>query len=215
MNKQLALDLKLRDDATFSNYLGGAATKVLQADAWTYLWGKPGSGKTHLLQAICHHTEGAIYLSGLKQHSKDVFEGLECMQVVCIDDIHEVLDDADWQEALFHLMNAIKDMDKRLYISGNKPVRGLRVGLADLKSRLLAAAVVETDVLDDEQKLAVLVQRAENRGFRMGEDVARFILSRTSRDMRKLIDVLQHLELETLQQGKRITIPFVKRILNI
>ncbi|MCH8256886.1 MAG: hypothetical protein IIA75_03120 [Proteobacteria bacterium] len=51
MNSQLALNIRLRDDATFENYVGSAAAKIQGADRILYLWGLTGSGKSHLLAA--------------------------------------------------------------------------------------------------------------------------------------------------------------------
>lgn len=215
LNKQLTLDIRLRDDATFSNYVGVAAEIVMTADDWLYLWGGLGSGRTHLLQACCHQMPDSIYLCGLKKLSADVLHGLEVMSLVCIDDVGDVIGDSLWEEALFHLMNAIRDQRKRIIITGDQPASGLAVKLPDLHSRLIAAPSVKTDDLSDDQKLSVLMQKAHSRGFYLGEDVGRFILSRASRDMPRLLDLLERIELETLRQGKRVTIPFVKQSLGL
>ena len=214
-NSQFALDLKLRDDATRSNYTGVAIEKLDLDEPWLYLWGLPGSGRTHLLQACCHDEPNSIYLDHLLKLDTEVLQGLEAMSLVCIDNIEQVLGDRNWEEALFHLMNAIKDSKGKLILAANAPASKTRVVLPDLKSRLLAATAVETDQLSDEDKLKVLMQRAHNRGFQLSEDVGRFILSRSGRDMRQLLDLLQRLELETLRQHKRVTIPFVKQTLSL
>jgi DnaA family protein len=213
--KQLALDIRLRDDATFANYVGKANLALNVEDNWTYIWGKPGSGKSHLLQAICHAHKDAIYLADLKMLSSEVLEDLSSISTICIDDIQDVLQDKQWEEALFHLLNAVKDQHKRLFVSADKPVQLLPFSLADLRSRLISATAIETDDLSDEQKLQVLTQRAHNRGFRLTDEVGRYILSRSSRDMRQLLSLLKQLEVETLRQGKRVTIPFVKQTLSL
>ena len=219
MNIQLTLDIELRDDATFANYIGVAADKLQQKFSslvdWTYVWGPPGSGRSHLLQACCHHYDASIYLCGLKGHKIDVLQGLESIDLICIDDVDEILGYDGWEEALFHLMNAVKDQGKRIILSSEQQASALPVKLPDLRSRLISATSIETIDLSDEEKLQVLTQRAHSRGFRLGEDVGRFILRRSSRDMRQLLDLLQRLELETLRQGKTVTIPFVKQTLRL
>jgi len=215
VNKQLTLDIKLRDDATFANYVGVAAKSVLEAGPWAYVYGQPGSGRTHLLQSCCHHYVGSIYLAGLGNLSPEVLDGLASLEVICIDDIEDILGDVDWEEAIFHLMNAVKDQGKRIFIAGPKRASGLKVKLPDLHSRLVAAMPIETDELNDEEKLSVLMQRAHGQGFYLGRDVGRFILSRSGRDMGQLLDLVHKLEIETLCQGKRVTIPFVKQTLSL
>lgn len=215
MIKQLHLDFSLKDDATFANYIGEAAEILMQKSKWLYVWGKPGTGRSHLLQAVCHHRNNSIYLTSLKHHRSEILKGLESVDVICIDDVHEILEDPQWEEALFHLMNAVADNDKQIIFSGNTPASRLKVKLPDLHSRLIAASAVETDNLSDGQKLEVLTNRAESQGYRLSPEVGNFILSRSHRDMRKLMEILDRLEKETLSQGKMVTIPFVKQTLNL
>jgi len=87
--------------------------------------------------------------------------------------------------------------------------------LPDLHSRLLGAIAVETDALNDKQKLAVLQQRAKDRGFVLNNDVGQYIMSRAARDMSNLVKMLERLELESLRYQKKITIPFAKQILSL
>jgi DnaA family protein len=219
MNKpqrgQLSLDIKLREDATFENFVGDAALQLQLHEAWTYLWGGAGSGRSHLLQALCHRTVGGIYLSDLKRHSVDLLQGLAMVPLVCIDDVEDILGDPKWEAGLFHLMNEIKDAGNRLVVSGPQPALRLPIQLADLRSRLVSAYAVETCELSDDEKLKVLVQKAHQRGFRISEEVGRFILSRASRDLSEILGLLEKLEKETLRQGKTVTIPFVKSTLNL
>jgi len=215
LNKQLHLDFTLKDDATFANYIGRAAAILMQKNNWLYVWGEPGTGRSHLLQAVCHDNKNSIYLNSLKQHTADILNGLETVDVICIDDLHEILEDPAWEEALFHLMNSVLDNDKQIILSGNKPASQLKVKLVDLHSRLIAATAVETDNLSDDQKLEVLTSKAEGQSYRLSPEVGNFILSRSDRDMGKLMEILDRLGKETLSQGKMVTIPFVKQTLNL
>ena len=216
---QLPLDIRLRDDATFANYIGDAARQVAAASGIVYLWGEAGSGRTHLLQAACHEARNlgrtSIYLCDMRRHSPEIFRDLERLAVVCVDDIHDVLGQDDWETALFHLVNAVRDRKGTLLLSADRPAARLDVGLADLKSRLLAAHTIQTDVLDDAAKLEVLQQKASRQGIRLSEEVCRFIMSRSARDMRSLVDLLARLEVETLRSQRRLTVPFVKQVLDL
>ncbi|MFT4677676.1 MAG: DnaA family protein [Patiriisocius sp.] len=215
MVRQFTLDFKLSPDAVFANYIGDAAGKIRQISTWQYLWGRKGSGRSHLLQAACQATPGSIYLSELKRLSPEVVRDLETMPLVCLDNIDSILTDPDWQQALFHLMNGVKDRGGQLLMAAELPANQQNIKLKDLRSRLNAATPVETDRLSDSQKIRVLVQRAKHWGFDLSEDVGRFILSRSPRDMIMLVDMLKRLEIETLRQQKRVTIPFVKQTFNL
>jgi DnaA-homolog protein len=219
MISQLALNIRLRDDATFENYIGDAARKIQGTDRIQYLWGPSGSGKSHLLQALCHKAnvkqEESIYLQDPGSHAPEILDSLESFSLVCLDDIHQITGDESWELELFHLMNSVKDGDTRLVVSASSPSARLNCVLPDLASRLRAAVAVETDALDDQQKLGMLKRRADNRGFTLNDEVARFILDRSPRDMHHLVGLLAKLEVETLRQQKKLTIPFVKKTLQL
>ena len=216
---QLPLDIRLRDDATAANYIGEAGHRLLTATGIVYLWGESGTGRSHLLQAACHNAGAlgsrAIYLVEVTRYAPDVLYDLEQLELVCVDDIHQVVGHTAWETALFHLVNAVRDRKGTLLLSADRPAARLDVGLADLKSRLLAAHTIQTDVLDDAAKLEVLQQKASRQGIRLSEEVCRFIMSRSARDMRSLVDLLARLEVETLRSQRRLTVPFVKQVLDL
>ncbi|MBD3646508.1 MAG: DnaA regulatory inactivator Hda, partial [Pseudomonadales bacterium] len=106
-SRQLTLNIKLRDDATFSNYIGEAAERLRNGTPLVHVWGDEGSGRSHLLEAACHeaHNDGAsaIYIAGLDEHGSEILRDLESVELVCLDDIDRVLGDESWELALFHL----------------------------------------------------------------------------------------------------------------
>ena len=64
-------------------------------------------------------------------------------------------------------------------------------------------------------KLRLLRAVAGERGLELPDDVARFLLARTSRDQGELVSVLDRLDRASLAQGRRVTIPFVKQTLGL
>ncbi|MGP0147592.1 DnaA regulatory inactivator Hda [Pseudomonas oryzihabitans] len=231
MPLQLPLGIRLRDDATFVNYYPGANAAALgyverlcDADAgWTesliYLWGGAGAGRSHLMQAACHRLEElgerAIYLpmSELADYGVELFDNLEQCELVCLDDLDALAGQRRWEEALFHLFNRLRDAGKRLLISSTSSPRQLPVQLADLKSRLTLALVFQLRPLSDEDKLRALQLRASRRGLHLTDEVGRFILSRNTRSMDALFDMLERLDQASLQARRKLTIPFVKEIM--
>ena len=193
MSSQLALNIRLRDEATFSNFIGSAAAKVQASDQISYLWGPAGSGKSHLLQAMCHQENqrnlDSIYLQCLGRHSPGILHSLESISLVCLDDIDEVIGNESWELELFHLVNSVKDGNTRLIVSASAPSARLNIQLPDLATRLRAAVAIETVALDDREKLRVLERRAASRGFALNEEVAKFILDRSPRDMHHLVEL--------------------------
>lgn len=228
---QLPLGVRLRDDATFANYYPGANAAALgyverlcEADAgWAesliYLWGGAGVGRTHLLQAACLRFEQlgepAVYLplAELVAHGPNMLDNLEQFELVCLDDLDAVAGLSDWEEALFHLFNRLRDSGRRLLLAASSSPRELPVKLADLQSRLTLALVFQLQSLSDEDKLRALQLRASRRGLHLSDEVGRFILTRGERSMSALFELLERLDQASLQAQRKLTIPFLKEIL--
>lgn len=227
---QLPLGIKLRDEATFANFYAGpnaavvAAVRALAAPGDTagsqvYLWGAPGSGRSHLLQAACHEAAAAgllamyLPLQEVLSHDSSIFEGMEQFDLLCLDQIEALAGDPTWEEALFHLYNRLSEQGGKLLIAGNAAPRSVGICLADLASRLGWGVVFQLYSLSDEDKQSMLQLRASLRGLQLSDDVARYILSRGARGMGELFEALERLDQASLQAQHRLTIPFVKRVM--
>ena len=136
MSSQLPLGLQLNDSATFANFVAASPSVVLQSvhataqgdeegEGFLYLWGGQGSGKTHLLQAACHlaaeQGRSVFYLPLSQQEifSVEVADGLEAMDLVCIDDLQAIAGNPGWEQAIFHLYNRVRDAGKRMVVAAN------------------------------------------------------------------------------------------------
>jgi len=221
---QLPLRIGLRDSATFANFFPGdnaAACHALSqgAEPFIYVWGTEGSGKSHLLQAACHAVteQGgqAIYLplseAGL---APSMLEGLEGMALVCLDDLDAIAGKPEWEQALFHLYNRLRDSGNRLLAAGRASPSGMGLRLADLTSRLSWGPVFQLSPLDDSGKAAALQQRAANRGMHMPQEVAAYLLQRAPRDMHALFALLERLDEVSLAAQRKLTIPFVRELIH-
>lgn len=218
-----------RIHATFSNFVTAnnqALVEHLQTlptqsqFSLTYLWGYPGAGVSHLLEASCalasEMRQTAIYLP-LKQlpvTADTLFEGLEQLDWVCIDDIACLETNTVWQETLFHQFNRMQMRGGRLLVGATCPPRGLHM-LADLQSRLASGLTWQVQALTDTDKMAALLQTAAARGMRLPPAVAQFLLQRYSRHLSDLLVAVERLDKAALMQQRRLTIPFVKAILAI
>ena len=229
---QLSLGIALNDEATFANFHAGdtnaqvvEALKILVAggeDKNLLIWGAPGAGLTHLLQAVCHdvhtHHKTVQYLplrDMVGFSAFDLCEGLEEFEYVCLDDIDYVCGIREWEQALFHLYNKLRDAGHALLIVSHTSPPALPVVLADLKSRLLGSVRYHVKSLSDSGKQSALIMRARARGMEMAVDVAQFILNRASRDTTELFDLLDRLDDESMQRKRKLTIPFVKEVFGL
>jgi len=221
---QLALGIGLEDNATFGNFFPARNELILQtlqtdSEQTLFLCGPAGSGKTHLLQAVCHAVaargESPAYLplSSHAQLAPAMLEGLEQQSVVLLDDIQHIVGQSKWEIALFHLYNRIRDCGTRLLVSSLVAPAGLALDLPDLASRLSWGAVFQLQALNDEEKCRALQLRAQNRGMPLSDEVAGFLLKRAPRDMDSLFNLLNQLDQVSLAAQRRLTIPFVRQLL--
>lgn len=226
--QQLPLGFRLRDDATFDNYLAVGNQQVLHnvltlisgsTDNFIYLWGTPGSGKSHLLQAACHaapeHGKTAVYIPLAELSNFDTFHGLEHVDIVCLDDIDSIAGNSHAEEQIFHLFNRIRAQGNSLLVGANVTAQQLTIKLPDLKSRLSWGVIYQLHPLDDNAKLSALQLHSKARGLELDDLVGNFLLRRCARNMTELFATLELLDQASLTEQRRLTIPFVKRILGV
>lgn len=220
---QLLLGIGLRDNVSFSNFYPAQNLQVVQAlqqadEAFIYLWGSSGSGKSHLLQALCQDIaeqgQAVAYLPLAENDMvPQMLEGMEAMSLLAIDDLDQIAGNAEWETALFHLYNRMRDSGGRLLVAARVAPAALPVKLRDLASRLSYGLTLQLHELDDGNKLKLLQLRAGNRGFDLPDEVANYLLKRCERDMDSLIVLLDKLDSATMEAQRKLTIPFVKTLL--
>lgn len=229
MSTQLVLSgIRLQDAATFENFhpvqneqlYFSLKNLFVQNEQYFYLWGKPGAGCSHLLQACCHaaheQQRRVIYLP-LKQFAKAgaaIFDNLETLDLVAIDDL-EYLQTKELQIAFFHLFNRISSQRNYLLLAAHSQPNNLSLPLADLVSRLNAGMLYHVHPLDEAHIAKVLQIRAEKRGMRLSSSVVTFLINHLKRDSSVLFEALDKLDAASLIEKRALTIPFVKSILNL
>jgi len=226
--RQLTLPIHLYDNANFANFLPGANQILInylkkfirgQYDFYIYLWGHPGVGCSHLLQACCQEalekglTAVYIPLAYLNNFKPDMLDGLESVAVVCLDDIQKIAGNERWEEALFHFYNRMQATQNRLIIAGHDVPSELNIQLPDLSSRLASGMITQIQTLTDEEKIAALQMRAKLRGFDLPREVAEFLLHRFPRNFSVLFDALEKMDKASLAAQRKLTVPFIKQVL--
>jgi DnaA family protein len=223
---QLALPLQLADHAVFASYLdSGNETLVATLTGIAsdrdghgcWIWGAAATGKTHLLQAVCEAAgDRAAYmpLSMIAAAGPGILEGLSSRELVCIDDIDRVAGQPEWELALFDLCNQIFDAGSQLLVSATSTPRECVIELADLRSRLARLPVFQIHALGEDERVSALQLRSRHRGLELPNDTARYLLKRSRRDMASLYELLDKLDGEALRAKRRLTIPFVRDVLD-
>ncbi|MCP4697335.1 MAG: DnaA regulatory inactivator Hda [Gammaproteobacteria bacterium] len=231
MNVQLPLKLITTPGSacSFASFVPDANLSVCQAvqhavsgknETCLYLWGETGTGKTHLLQAACDQetTQGGtpVYLPLKDLHNlpAEAVEGLEQVDLVCLDDVQNIAGIPEWEHALFSLFNQLRESGTLLLISGIDAPDQLGLDLKDLVSRLKWGGVFKLQALNDKTKIAILQKHAADLGFELPKTVANYLIGHSPRDMKSLMNCLKRLDYASLAAKRRITIPFVRALLS-
>ena len=227
MTFQYPLKLSHSRQPGFDNYLANGNEEALDSllrllesadsTAPLYLWGSSGCGKSHLLLAACQQmsqqSQSAIYLSlgDMEQLSPLMLGELQQYELVCIDDVEYLCADEAWEEALFHLYNAISQHRHKLLIAANSSPGDLPAELPDLASRLMWGTSYHLQQLDDEGKQQLLMQMADEKGMQLSEDASRYLINRFSRNINELSALIDKLDHDSLSRQQKLTIPFLRQ----
>ena len=226
--KQLALDIGLATGPTLDNFHAGPNAQALQhlrlavgdgaaprSPVPTYLWGEAGSGKSHLLKAMHEALRGQgarVGWLGADVAWPTAFD--EGWSAVLLDDVH--LYTTAQQAAAFNwFVNAISPAagaPRWVLAAGDLPPADLPLR-DDLRTRLGWGHVFQLQLLDEPERRAVLRQQADARGIFLPDDVMDYMLSRFSRDLGSLSELLDRLDGFALREKRAITIPLLKTML--
>ncbi len=233
MGQQLPLIFAWREDATLENFHGQdnaplketlqQCLQELRQGQCLYCYAKAPLGKTHVLAAACNFAAQlglrAMYLpldaEVAAADPADVFANIELVDLVCLDNLEAVLGHRVWEEALFNLYNRSLPRHTCLLFSATMPPSMLVTLLPDLKTRLAASLVFPLAVLQDHEKIQLLIERAAVRGLLLEAKLAEYLLTHVSRDLAVLLDVLAQLDAAAAVAKRRLTLPFIKQVLGI
>ncbi|MBN1378499.1 MAG: DnaA regulatory inactivator Hda [Gammaproteobacteria bacterium] len=225
---QLPLAIEFPESATFDSFQAGSNRLLVElikktvsnsGELQLYIWSATGMGKTHLLQAACRAASEqgrkACYLpfSVMSQHSPQLLEGLETLDLITIDDLDQIVPVDGWQQAVFSLINRCRAGAVPIVFAARCNIGELSLNLADLRSRLAWGPLFEIKALSDLDKIKVLQARARQRSLELSNEVGQYLLSHYPRDMCQLCDLLDTLDKASLAAQRRLTIPFVKTVL--
>ncbi len=229
---QMPLKIGLRDDACFETFvtekesqavaLSGLQSALIQTNGNAfYLYGESGAGKTHLLQASCRYVtekgQTSVYLP-FGDHSlpliPDVLIGLEQTPLVCLDDMTEIVGDSKWELALANLITKSSVQGHTVILAGQVSINDWSIKTNELAKALMMVLPIELHSVIEKEEVIVALQRHSKRlGFELPNDVGNYLVKQFSADLQELLAVLKLLEQATLVEKRRLTLPFVKQVL--
>jgi len=229
MSQQLSLPFSFGMETDFNHLFAGTQNEqlfqglkraVTQSNGEIFLiWSSVPSGKSHMLQACCSLADQYGYraayfpLKSLFETSPDVLADVDNCEVVTLDDIDQIAGERAWEEAVFHAFNQLKQKSSTLIMSTNQPPAAFTIQMPDLVSRLKSAEIYQIHELPDDEKIQALIHRAAIRGIMISPEVGQYCLSRVGRDWLTLITLLNAIDQFSINQKRRVTVPFVKNML--
>ena len=223
---QLSLAVTLDNEATFENFYAAFGTLQHTAmqclskrsEQYIFLSGNAGTGLSHLLQAACKLERDSIYINFglLDGNSIDkIFDGLEQMSLVCLDDIHIILSNQCRQKEIFHFFNRCSENGTRLVLASHKRLNVINIRFPDLVTRLKSGVVLHFEEFRDDDLLKLLKYRATLMGLDFTHDCAVYIFNRTRRTAGGVVDALRKIDLKALTEKRPITLPLIKSALDL
>jgi len=217
-----------------NRFAHAAALAVAEAPAQAYnplfIYGGTGLGKTHLLHAAGNllreqnphakvlylHSERFVseMITSLRRGSIDEFkEHYRSAEALLIDDIQFFAGKDRTQEEFFHTFNALLESKQQIILTCDrypKEVEGLE---ARLRSRFGWGLTVAIEPPDFETRVAILLNKAQERGVQLADAVAFLIARRMRSNVRDLEGALNTLFANARFTGRAITEPFTREVL--
>lgn len=224
---------------TFDQFVSGsgnqfshaAAMAVANNPAITYnplfIYGGVGLGKSHLLNAVGHQiltrnpATRVCYCSAekfmhemvnsIRLNKMDEFrERYRSVDVLLIDDIQFIAGRERTQVEFFHTFNALYESHKQIVITSDKFPREMSNLEDRLRSRFEWGLIADIQPPDLETKIAILKKKAELNRINLPDEVAYFLASSDTRNIRELEGMLIRLGAYSSLQHIPITLAMAK-----
>lgn len=219
--QQLPLPFAAPKKQTFANFLGSANDEVIRllskpqnGFAFVWLYGEKGVGKSHLLQAAVDAQRGFGRRCRVVDLSVEALPDSEDgIEVLAMDHLQAARLDDQAQRTLVAWYQALSISGGWLIVSGDASPLADSWPLPDLASRLKSAQTFHVQPLNEEEVRALLTRRARERGLILPRAVVDYWLTRRSRAVPALLDDLDRLDQAAWVEQRRLTVPFMKGVL--
>tara|TARA_B100000989_G_scaffold276868_1_gene237401 strand:- start:128 stop:754 length:627 start_codon:yes stop_codon:yes gene_type:complete len=169
---------------------------------YSFLYGPKKSGKSYLAQ-IWLKQNNAVQIN----HNNKLF--LNNDKNILIDDILLFK-----EENIFHIVNNCFLNDLKILITSSNKINEIKFKFDDLSSRLKTFSNLEINQPNDEMLLSILTKLLIDKQFIINSnDIFEFILRRVDRSYKGIYDIVNKLDVLSLEKKRQLTIPLIKEIL--
>jgi len=227
---------------TFENFVCGASNQFAHAAAQSvannpatsynplFIYGGVGLGKTHLLIAIgnhiiqankkarvCYYTSEKFMnelINCLRYNKMDQFRNkFRSMDILLIDDVQFIAGKERTQEEFFHTFNSLHESHKQIVVTSDKFPKDMP-GLEErLRSRFEWGLIADIQPPDIETKVAILKKKADLDMINLPNDVALFLASSSTTNVRELEGMLIRLGAFSSLTGNEISLTMAQDVL--
>jgi chromosomal replication initiator protein len=236
------LNPNLNPNYTFENFVVGSCNQFAHAASLAvsknpaksynpfYIYGGPGLGKTHLMNAIGHHLLNQnrrmkiLYITTEKfmndlinhlQYGKilDFRQKYRSVDLLLMDDIHYLSGRERTKEEFFHTFNHLYDSQKQIVISSDCPPKEIPNLEERFSSRFEWGLIADLKPPDIETRIAILQKKSEIEGISLPESVALFIADKVHSNIRELEGYLRRVIAYASLKGESIDLDLAKEAL--
>lgn len=233
---------KLNARYTFERFVAGgsnetalcAAKAVASRPAQVYnplfIYGGPGVGKTHLIQAIGNElldmsTLRVQYFSSedfLNEYVQALAEGnmegfrakmRNNLDVLIIDDIQFITGKKSTQEEFFNTFNYLIQNSKQVILTSDRHPSEIKDIDERMRSRFCSDGWFDIQLPDFETRLAILRTKCKNEGIFLPDDVAQYLASKVATNVRELEGCVKRIKGEAEARKERISVALAQRII--
>jgi chromosomal replication initiator protein len=207
---------KIDSNKSFQNFVVGPSNNLANASAMAvardpgmvypslYIYGNSGLGKTHLIHAIanyiiqhrphlkirftsCTNMMNEYVESTLKNKRLDFYrEYTQSVDILIIDDIHDLSGKTQTQEQFFHIFNDLSNQKKQLIFTSDKTPKEIAGIEERIRTRLSSSLSVEIQQPDLETRIAILKTKAQEKDFFVSDEILALIAKCVKTSVREL-----------------------------
>ncbi|MCA0855643.1 MAG: DnaA ATPase domain-containing protein [Phaeobacter italicus] len=211
MAQQLSFDLPAkpalgRDDFFVAPSNAMAVAMLDPSFAWPggklVLSGPKRSGKTHLVHVWASNS-GAQILPAWQLTKAAVPQLAE--GPIAIEDVPDIADNTEAQDALFHLHNLVLANGHALMLTGRAAPRLWGMSLPDLQSRIEGAPHAQLQPPDDALLSVVLAKLFNDRQITPKPDVIPYLVAHMDRSFAAASQIVEELDQLSLAEGRMVS----------
>ncbi|HEY7536021.1 MAG TPA: chromosomal replication initiator protein DnaA [Thermodesulfobacteriota bacterium] len=197
-----------------------------------FIYGGVGLGKTHLINAIGNHILNNSHqlarvcsisaesftnqvINSIKTNKMEEFRNryrFGC-DVLLIDDIQFIAGKESTQEEFFHTFNTLYESKKQIVLSSDKSPKDMSFLEERLRSRFEWGLITDIQPPETETKVAILKKKAEAEGIVLPNDVAIFLATNITSNIRELEGSLINISAYAKLLNTEINIDLAKEVL--